>query len=158
MPITIRDGTNAPRSITGLQIRDGTNTPRSIQQLWARDSNNVSRLIWSLAPPMSASASPSTVSGFTSGTGTAVTDAATATPTGGTAPYTYAWELVSHDVAFPTPSAVSPTTAATTFIQTGIGVGESASAIFRCLVTDSTPGTPFTAYTNDVSAFWSDLS
>lgn len=157
MPLTIRDGTNAPRSIVGLQIRDGTNTPRDIQQLWARDSNNVSRLIYSVAPPMSVVAAPGTVSGTTAGTGTATTNAATATPTGGTPPYAYAWQIVSYDGPV-TPVANSPTSSSSTFTQTGIGVGAVYSASIRCQVTDSTPGTPFVALSNTVSAFWSDTT
>ena len=157
MPLTIRDGTNAPRTVIGLQIRDGTNTPRDIQQLFARDSNNVPRLIFSLAPPMSAGASPSTVSGTTLGTGSAITDSATCTPSGGTAPYSYAWEVVSFDGPV-TPTAVTPSNATTGFRQTSIGIGESYSAVFRCMVTDSTPGTPFSAYSNEIYAFWSDTT
>jgi len=157
MPTIIRDDTNTPRTVTGLQIRDGTNTPRDITELWARDSNNVSRLIFSIAPPMSASASPTTVSGATSGTGVAVTDATTVTPAGGTPPYTYLWELLSFDGS-PAPAPTIPNGSSTAFIQSGIGVGDSFSAAFRCLVTDSTPGTPFSAYSDTVSAFWSDVS
>jgi hypothetical protein len=157
MPLTIRDGTNTPRVIAAIQMRDGTNTPRDLTELWVRDSNNVPRLIWSLAPPMSAVAAPATVSGNTFGTGTATTDATTVTPSGGTPPYTYAWQTVSYDNPTP-PDVDSPSSAATTFNQTGIGPGESYSAVFRCLVTDSTPGTPFTAFTNNVAAFWIDVS
>lgn len=157
MPITIRDGTNAPRSIIGLQIRDGTNTPRDIQQLWARDSNNVPRLIFSVAPPLSASAAPGTVSGTTLGTGSAITDPATCTPSGGTPPYTYLWQVTSFDGPV-TPTAVTPTAATTGFRQTSIGIGESYSAVLRCFVTDSTPGTPFTAFSNTIFAFWSDTT
>lgn len=157
MPLTIRDGTNAPRSIVSLQIRDGTNTPRDIQQLWARDSNNVSRLIYSVAPPLSVVAAPGTVSGTTAGTGTATTNAATATPTGGTPPYSYAWQRLSSDGPV-NPTAVSPTSATSTFRQTSIGIGESFSGTFRCQVTDSTPGTPFVANSNSIAAFWSDTT
>lgn len=157
MPLSIRDGTNTPRLITDLQVRDATNTPRDLVEVWARDSNNIPRLIWSVAPPISASASPATVSGNTLGTGTATTNDATVTPVGGTPPYSYAWENVTYDNPVP-PEIDSPTGVSSTFTQTGIGPGESYSAVFRCLVTDSTPGTPFTAYTNNVSAFWIDNS
>lgn len=153
----VRDGTNAPRTITAIQVRDETNTPRDISQMWVRDSNNTPRMVFSLAPPMSASASPSTVSGFTAGTGTATTDAATCTPSGGTPPYSYAWQIVSYDGPV-TPTALSPTNSSSTFRQTSIGIGENYSASVRCQVTDSTPGTPLVALSNTVSAFWSDTT
>lgn len=156
MPLIVRDGTNTPRTVSALQIRDGTNTPRDIAEVWARDSNNVPRLIWSLAPPMSADASPLTVSGNTLGTGSANTDPSTTTPTGGTPPYSYAWTLVSYTHPTVPPTADSPVNATSEFIQTSIGLGQSFSAIFRCTVTDSA-ASPQIA-TADVSAFWIDLS
>lgn len=157
MPLVIRDGANTPRTITEIQMRDGANTPRDLVELWVRDSNNVPRLIWSIAPPMSATATPAPVFGSTLGTGVATTDPTTATPTGGTPPYSYAWQLVSYDAGVP-PTADSSNSATTTFTQTGIVVGDGLSATFRCLVTDSTPGTPLSAYTNNVGAFWIDVT
>lgn len=153
----VRDGTNTPRTITAIQVRDATNTPRDISQMWVRDSNNTPRMVFSLAPPMSVSAAPGTISGMTAGTGTAVTNAATATPTGGTPPYTYAWQITSYDGPV-SPVANSPTSSSSTFTQTGIGIGEVYSASVRCQVTDSTPGTPLVALSNTVSAFWSDTT
>ncbi|MBB6424933.1 hypothetical protein HDC35_000630 [Sphingopyxis sp. JAI128] len=91
------------------------------------------------------------------GTGTAITDSTTCTPSGGTPPYSYAWEVVTYDGPV-TPTAVSPTSATTGFRQTSIGISAYYVATFRCLVTDSSPGTPFTAYSNLVSAFWSDVT
>lgn len=156
MPLAIRDGTNTLREIVALQVRDETNTPREIVEVRVRNSNNVSVIVWSIAPPLEASASPSTVSGSTLGTGTATTNPATCTPSGGTPPYSYLWEVVSYDG--PASPVANSAAATTTFTQTGIGVGESYSAVFRCLVTDSTPGTPYSAYSNEIYAFWSDTT
>ncbi len=153
----IRDGTNVAHTITAIQVRDDTNTPRDISQVWVRDSSNTPRMVFSLAPPMSVVAAPSTVSGMTAGTGTAVTNASTATPTGGTAPYTYAWQILSYDGPV-TPTANSPTSASSAFTQTGIGIGEDYSATIQCQVTDSTPGAPLVANSNTVFAFWSDTT
>jgi len=147
----IRDATNTARTITAVQVRDATNTPRTISEIWARDSNNVSRLVFSIASPMTASASPETVFGFSGGSGLATTDSTTVTPSGGTAPYSYAWTLLTFDNATP-PSADLPTAATTTFTQTGIGPSENYSATWQCEVTDSSPS-PYTALAY-VSSFW----
>ncbi|MES2782580.1 MAG: hypothetical protein V4657_07280 [Pseudomonadota bacterium] len=155
MTIIIRDAANTPRTITAIQVRDATNTPRTISEMWARDSNNVPRLVFSLVPPMTASATPNTVFGFTSGTGTATSDSTTVTPVGGLAPYTYAWTLLTFGSAI-TPTADSPTSATTTFTQTGIGIGDSTFAEWQCQVTDSS-ASPYTALAY-VSSFWTDLT
>jgi len=155
MSAIIRDATNTPRTITAIQVRDATNTVRAISEMWVRDSNNVSRLVFSLAPPMTASAFPETVGGFTLGTGVATTSDTVVTPSGGTAPYSYAWTLLTYDNAAP-PTATAPTSATCGFTQTGIGIGEDYSATWRCTVTDSSPS-PYTA-TTDILAFWADLT
>lgn len=64
--------------------------------------------------------------------GSVVTDAVTVTPTGGTAPYTYAWTQVSGDPI----NIVSPTSATTTF-QQNLGPSEIATGVFRITVTDN---------------------
>ena len=91
---------------------------------------------------MSASADRPSVSGANAVDATIAisTAACTVTPSGGTAPYSYAWTLVSDDTAgaFGTWSATSPTTAITQFrasaVPPGIGLG---TATFRCTVTDA---------------------
>ena len=56
----------------------------------------------------------------------------TVTPSGGTAPYTYAWSQVSGDFM----SITHPTLATTDFVA-DVVYAQSASAIFQCTVTDS---------------------
>jgi hypothetical protein len=76
-------------------------------------------------------------------TGTAATlttASTTVTPSGGTAPYTYAWTFVSGD-SFTITSA----SAATTTFSATLNEDEFVSGIYRCTVTDSTGGTPLTA-------------
>jgi hypothetical protein len=135
MTLVMRDGTNTPRTISEIVIRDGTNTPRTISEIRVRDSNNVSRVIYSTAPDLSASAEPPDVFGIDYGTGTANSNETVVTASGGAAPYTYAWTVLSHTSATP-PTVDSPTAAATTFTQTGIGPSDYVSASFQCLVTD----------------------
>ena len=157
MTMIVRDGTNTPRTITAIQVRDGTNTPRDISEMWVRDSNNVSRLVFSLTSPFSVSAAPVTRFGKANGTGTATTPAATVSVVGGTAPYSYSWQLIGYDNTVP-PTADSPTSASSTFTQTNIDPGDFYTAFFNCVVTDSTTPTPFIATTNEITASWTDIS
>ncbi len=136
MALIIRDDTNTPRTVTALVIRDGTNTPRTITELWVRDSSNTPRLVYSTSSPLSAIASDYNVAGNDAGTGTATTNATTITPSGGVAPYTYAWTTLSYDGGVP-PNINAPTSATTTFTQTSIGPGVFIFASFRCTVTDA---------------------
>lgn len=135
--ILVRDGTNTQRTITAIQVRDGTNTARDISEMWVRDSNNVPRRVFG-GSPLSASASPADVSGFSIGTGIVDTGSTTVTPTGGTAPYTYAWTIISYTAGAP-PTIANPTAATTDFTQTG--VGDTDYAVFRCTVTDDASAT-----------------
>lgn len=135
MTVIVRDGTNAPRTITAVQVRDGTNTPRDVSEIRVRDSNNVSRIVFSTASPLSAVADPSDVFGFDSGTGTATTNSTTVTPSGGVAPYSYSWAVQSYTGSVE-PIIGSSSTATSDFIQTGLGSGEYTFATFVCTVTD----------------------
>lgn len=57
----------------------------------------------------------------------------TVTPTGGTAPYTYAWSHVSGDSAV---QVLSPSAATTAFIA-NVGKNQTKAATKRCTVTDA---------------------
>lgn len=85
-------------------------------------------------PPLAASASPVNVTGFRATNGTATTNAATVTPTGGVGPYTYDWEYVSGDATIVVNNDASATT---TFSGRVSKVVPFSSAIWRCKVTDS---------------------
>ena len=78
------------------------------------------------------------VGGQRFGTGSVTTDAATATPTGGTGPYTYAWAYVSGDAGL---SANSSTSATTTWTGSITALGQDKTAVWRCTVTDSLAAT-----------------
>jgi hypothetical protein len=68
----------------------------------------------------------------TGSTSTITSDSATATPSGGLAPYTYNW--TSSDGLT---SALSPTLATSAFRSTGNVIGESIDVIMTCHATDS---------------------
>ncbi len=94
-------------------------------------------------PPMSLAIAPDDAFGSVSTpvSTTATTNSVTATPTGGLAPYTYAWVRLTG-----TGSANSATSAATTF-SASVGPGDSLSGDFQCTVTDSAGGTATAAVT-----------
>jgi hypothetical protein len=59
----------------------------------------------------------------------------TATPTGGTGPYTYSWYIESSNGDF---TIVTPTSTSTAFTVAFVDSGQTASAVIRCRITDST--------------------
>lgn len=81
-------------------------------------------------PALSLAISPPTVSATRSGPGVVTTALVSATPTGGRAPYTYAWTRTSG-----VGSATTPTSASTAFTAT-LGIGDDTFGDFRCTVTD----------------------
>lgn len=80
-------------------------------------------------------------------------DSVTMTPTGGTAPYTHAWTLVSGSSAV---LVDSPTSATTTFTGNVAKNGPGKSAVYRDTVTDALGATAnatvsvFLEYTTDI--------
>jgi hypothetical protein len=78
-------------------------------------------------------------------TGSAVTPmtsaTATATPSGGTGPYTYSWTRISGDTF-----TINSSTAAATTMTASVAPGHIKAGTYRCTVTDSTAGTPLVAY------------
>jgi hypothetical protein len=154
--ISLYDGAPTNRALTAIQVLDGGGVDRTITEGRVLGPDGTDRIFYATAPALSASADPSIVSGGSFATGTATTNLTVVTPTGGTAPYSYAWTLVSH-TSGTNPTIGTPANNNTTFTQTGLGTGANEEAVFRCTVTDSTPGTPQTA-TADVSASFVDYS
>lgn len=72
--------------------------------------------------------------------GTVTTNNVTATPAGGTAPYTYAWEYVSGDLGISATAAAAATTA---FSATGTNVEKLGT--WRCKVTDNLSAVAYSA-------------
>lgn len=81
-------------------------------------------------PPVTLSLSTTLVTGFAFG-GTVYTGNVTVTPSGGQAPYTYAWSRVSGS------GTVANAAAATTNFYDNPGAGNSTDGIFVCTVTDA---------------------
>lgn len=153
----IRDGSNVAREISALVIRDGANVARTISELWIRDTNNVPRLVFNPggAATLAVEVTPTSVAGSTVGTGTATTtEPAVGVGSGGTAPYTYAWTLLTHSAVTP-PTANTPSAASTTFTQTGIAPQTVEEATWKCTVTDSLANT---ADSDPVTSLFVDLT
>lgn len=89
------------------------------------------KVVKTFVPPMGLSITPSFVLGERGTVGQVTSSSATATPSGGTGPYTYAWSKLYGDDM----TVLAPTSATTAF-RKGLGAGESASATYRCTATD----------------------
>lgn len=76
---------------------------------------------------------------FGAGSSTVTTDSASVgTIVGGTAPFTYLWQYVSGDVNFSANSGTSGSTTFSATLSVGIGDTTTATAVWRCKVTDNT--------------------
>lgn len=109
---------------------------RTIKTLKVMDGGTL-RTVAIFASPLSVSASPSEATGSFNGSGvfppqTLTTDLVTAIPSGGIAPYTYAWAYLSGS----TFTVSHPTSAGTFFSHNFVAFG-TRSGTYRCTVTDS---------------------
>lgn len=129
------------KSAPGAKIKVGANWKRLIRI--KMKIGGVWKEIASFIPPLSASASPATVAKAVNGGGTGVAGPVTATPTGGRAPYTYAWTRLTG-----TASITAPGSSGTYFSDT-VGPNETRISTFKCTVTSSDGQT---ADTNTVTA------
>lgn len=139
MTLLVRDDANVQRTISGVFAIDDGSASREVQQIYARDSGNVSRLVYTTTPALSVTVSDEIVSIVAIGTGTGTTGTTTATPVGGTGPFTYLWTIISYESdRLPSPPTINAPTAATTaFTQTGMTPEDAYSAVFQIQVTDS---------------------
>lgn len=134
--IRIRDASNVLRTVRRIRMRDASNVLRTIRRVRIRDASNVLRVVYTA---FSAIVTPTIVSGSTdlSTLEDVTTNSATALTSGGTAPYTYAWTLLSSD-GFISWTIDSPTTAATTFTANDVPGSMFTIATFQVEITDDT--------------------
>lgn len=140
MPITVLDAGSVERLITAMKVMDGA-TLRTIRRVKVLDTDGTTlRTVAEFAPALSLDISPTGLFGLANSSG-AVTvttsGSATATPTGGTGPYTYAWTNISDTHASGTVSATASTSATSSFRMTNVGAFETYDAVVRCTVTDA---------------------
>jgi len=128
VPIRVRHQ-GALRSITRLSVRVG-GVLRSLKTLKIMDNGSL-RTVAVFVPPISLTISPPEASGFVQSPGpTTVTSIpASATPTGGTAPYSYAWTRTGSAI-LNNASAASVTVSETLFES-------DSSGLLSCTVTDA---------------------
>lgn len=134
-------------TLAGIALRDAASVLKTVTTAQIRTVAGLKAFF----SGMTASAAPTGVAGYVAGgvDATATTLPATATPSGGIAPYTYEWTQVSG----PSWTIDSPTAATTTF-SNALNPGETSNAIFACTVTDATG---YEAVTNTVSAVVSNI-
>lgn len=129
-----------------LQFKDDGGVDRAISEIWFMDDVGAdheisiglfgARTIYATgaAGSITVDVTPPGVGADANKTGSAMTDPVVATPTGGTAPYTYLWTI--EDAIDGVPTINSPTAATTTFSISGLSDGTFCSATARCTVTD----------------------
>lgn len=119
------------RTITKGTVRvAGINRP--LKTIKVQDGGSL-RLVATFADPLSVTAGGGLAAGASS---SLTTNSVTATPSGGFAPYTYAWTLITNGGRNAS-TAGSPTSATTTFTKTGLINGDSIDDTWRVTVTDS---------------------
>ena len=127
------------KAATEVRVRDAGAALQIVGNVWLRDKANALKLVYSSTATgaFTVSASPLTAfGGRTGGAGLTITsEEVGVTITGGAAPYTYAWSLVS--AASGTWAIQSATSDRTRFTCSGVPVGDSYIATFKCTVTDA---------------------
>lgn len=135
MALKLKNEAGVLKTITSLKLRDGSGM-KTIRTLKLMDADGVTlRTVATFVPPMTASPSLSSVSAE-GDSSTLDTFPVTVTPSGGSAPYTYAWSIISG-----TATILSPTNATTQFRKSGLIAGVEAFATAQCDVTDSSAQT-----------------
>lgn len=128
-----RNSANALKAFETVRGRDTTGTLRTFNTIRMRDASNTLRTVFT---SLNAFASPPSVSGtqgsFGPGSLTITSNAVTAAPVGGVAPYAYSWAYSSGDTGITITSASSASTAFSKSLALGIEV----AADFTCVVTD----------------------
>lgn len=151
MTMKIRVG-GATRTITAGKVKQ-SGVERALRTIKVMDGGTL-RTVAIFTTPLTASATPSSVTGSTriAQPTTVTTASTTAAPSGGTGPYTYAWVRVSYaGGAAPTITAAS--SASTAFQQASDISFATYTAVFRVTITDVFGQTA----TADVSAsFYND--
>lgn len=135
MTVKIRTATGAS-GINSIRVRGATATQRAAR-IKLRTGLAVGALnqIFTGVSPISVTVTPE-VRNFFSNNDTTVSGNLTATPSGGLAPFTYVWSVVSFDGAS-SPTFGTSTSASTSVTQTGVIASDTKTATLQVIVTDS---------------------
>jgi hypothetical protein len=151
--IKVIDAASADRALSAISVIDPNGTSRNLLEMRVIDTGGTDRLVFSTGGgALAVSATPASVGGSSLSTGSITSGATTVSASGGTAPYTHAWTLISYDNLTP-PVVNFPTAATTNFTQSNINYNETYSAVFRDTVTDAALATA----TVDVPVSWSQI-
>lgn len=149
----VTDSGSIDRAIMAFKMIDAASVDRTIVEGRLIGPDGVDRVFYDTAGTASFSASPDHSHRFGTGNGSATSNAVVITATGGTAPYSYAWTIITYTNGT-SPTVGSPASATTTFTQTNLAAGDVDTATFRCTVTDSASNST----TVDVDASFVDTS
>lgn len=151
--IRFRDSGGTLRTATQIRARDSGGTLRTITRIRVRDSGNALRVVYDTAgtSTFTVTVTPPAIGGHSMGTGTVATGNVTASASGGTAPYSYAWTLILYDHGTTAPTATGAASATTGFVQTNVGPAEFYTATFRVTATDSASSANTATFDVDVS-------
>lgn len=122
------------RTITRGSVRVAGVT-RALRTIKVMDGG-VLRTVAVFADPLSVSISPSALAAFAQENTTVTTDTASASPTGGLAPFTYAWTLQANGGGTAS-TANSASSATTSFTKTNVPLETTYSDTWRVTVTDA---------------------
>lgn len=129
MTFKVTDAGGVIRTITKMTVRDGA-TLRPVLRLKFMDGASL-RTVATFSTPVTLAITPANQA-VTGSTNPLTSTAFTATPTGGTGPFSYAWTVTSG-----TGSATSPTSASTTVGSGALTSGVASTVNLQCVATDS---------------------
>jgi len=152
MSLNFRDG-GALRTAQKLRFKQA-GVVRQARRVRVLDAGTL-RTVATFTDPLTASASPSSVSGSGGGVDGATigTTSTTAMPSGGRGPYSYLWALTTNGGGNAS-QALNPTSASTQFTKTNRPAGSSVSDVWTVTITD-TDGQTATA---QVTAFFQNIN
>lgn len=120
--------------VNSIRMMTAPDTVKRVRRIRIMDTGDVLRTIFTGFDSITAIISPAPLVAFSFNNST-VSDTATAIVTGGVAPFTYSWTVVSNSGVIPT--IAGATTASPTFTQTGVFVETFETAVFRVSITDA---------------------
>ena len=120
--------------VNSIRMMTAPGTVKRVRRIRIMDTGDVLRTIFAGFDPITATISPSSFFVAEENQST-ISENATAIVTGGVAPYTYIWSVVSNSGTLPV--ITSPATASPTFTQYDVASGETETAVFRVSVTDA---------------------
>lgn len=138
------------RTITRLYIRQG-GVNRRIRTLKIMDGGTL-RTVATFADTLSVSADGASGNGPGTGPSNVTTDSTTAVVSGGFAPYTYAWSLVTNGGGTAS-TATNPTSATTAFQKANVPQDASYTDVWQVTVTDAVGSTATAAASAQFSNF-----